>query len=259
MAWWLSNFTLATRSTRSRVRSMARKRRQRSGEDISLHRMDNDAVVSLGCESCELLAICGENTRAGGGMCETRCSGCGADCDLVCLGKPDVLAQAVIEVGGFGFEDIGPLSCPENIFPRYVPMIHNGSNRTRSLRTEWAAVPLSILLQHPKGVPTPVATSPEDLRTWFKLSPKTKLILMGIGLDDEIERYWGDRSESLFDVLAGLGFSAGVVPNYSFSLRHPRPQHLYNRKRSLVCAREWSTRGIPTIPYLQAVTPRDWE
>src|SRR4051812_2464314 len=114
---------LATRSTRSRVRSMARKRRQRSGEDISLHRMDNGAVVSLGCESCALLALCGGNTRVGGGMCETRCSGCGADCDLVCFGKPDVLAGAVIEVGGFGFEDIGSLSCPADILPRYVPMI----------------------------------------------------------------------------------------------------------------------------------------
>jgi hypothetical protein len=238
---------------------MAKRKRQRSGEDISLHRMDNDAVVSLGCESCELLTICGGNTRVGGGMCETRCSGCGPDCDLVCLGKPDVLARAVIEVGGFGFEDIGSLSCPEATLPRYVPMIHNGSNRTRPLRTEWAAVPLSVLLQHPQGVPTPVATSPAGLRAWFKLAPETKLVLMGIGLDDEIERYWGDRSEGLFDLLAGLGFSAAVVPNYSFSLRHPRPQHLYNRKRSLVCAREWSTRGIPTIPYLQAVTPRDWE
>jgi hypothetical protein len=82
---------------------------------------------------------------------------------------------------------------------------------------------------------------------------------MGIGLDDEIERYWGERSERLSDALAQLDFSAAVVPNYSLSLLHPRPQHFYNRKRSLVCAQEWSSRGIPTVPYFQAVTPRDWE
>lgn len=236
---------------------MARKTRQHSGEDIGLHRMDG-AMLGLGCESCELLEICGGNTRVGGGMCEIRCSGCDAGCDLVCLGKPEVLAQAVIEVGGFGFDDIGHMSCPEEILPRYMPMIHNGSSRERALRTEWAAVPLSVILQRPKGVPTPIANSARELREWFKLSPDTKLLLMGIDLDDQIEWYWGARSKGLVAALAGLGFSAAVVPNYSVSLRHPRPQHLYNRKRSLICAREWSAQGIPAIPYLQAVTPRDW-
>jgi hypothetical protein len=240
---------------------MARKReRESSREDIELHRLDG-AVVSLGCESCPILSLCGGNTRVGGGMCETRCSGCDpATCDLVCLGKPEVFARAVMEVGGFELDDIGPLLAPEEALPRYAPMIYNGSSRTRPLKEEWAAIPLSAIFQHPRGVPTPVARTPRELREWFQLGPHTKIILMGIGLDHTIERYWRERNDAgLSEQLAVLGVGAAVVPNYSISLRHPRPQHLFNRKRSLICAEEWSAQGIPSVPYLQAVTPRDWE
>ncbi|MEP7010186.1 MAG: DUF4417 domain-containing protein [Acidobacteriota bacterium] len=227
-------------------------------ENIELHRMDGD-TVSLWCQGCGLLYLCGGNTRVGGGWCEGRCNGCAADCDLICLGKPDVLNDAFIEVGGFDFDDIGPLNVPTEALPRYLPLIQHGSSRARSLRADWAAVPLSGLIQHPRGIPTPIAMSRSAIRERFKLRPTAKLLLVGIGLDDVIERYWGDRNEEIFASLAKMGFSGAIVPNYSFSLRHPRPQHLYNRKRSLVCAREWSARGIPIIPYLQAVTLRDWQ
>jgi hypothetical protein len=239
---------------------MVTKKEERSGENLDLHRMDGE-IVSLGCSPCPLFGLCGGNTRVGGGMCVTRCSGCDpVSCDLVCLGKPETLMQAMMEVGGFGLNDIGPLVTPEEALPQYIPMIHNGSTRTRPLRTEWAAIPLSAVLKHPKGVPIPVAKTPGELREWFKLGPQTKILLMGIDQDLEIERYWEwRRAEGLPEALAALGVNAAVVPNYSYSLGHPRPQHLFNRKRSLICAREWSAQDIPTVPYLQAVTPRDWE
>jgi hypothetical protein len=239
---------------------MARKREKRSGEDIELHRMDGPAV-SLGCETCMLLYLCGGNTRVGGGMCETCCSKCDrATCDVVCLGKPEEFARAVMEIGGFDLDDIGTMRAPEEVPPPYVPMVYNGSSRQRPLREAWAAIPLRAVLQHPKGGPKVVADSPAKLREMFKLQPQTKVLLVGIDLDHRIERFWKWHDDpDLLGQLGRLGVDAAIVPNYSFSLRHPRPQHLFNRKRSLICAREWSAQGIPSVPCIQAVTPRDWE
>ena len=92
-----------------------------------------------------------------------------------------------------------------------------------------------------------------------RLAPSTRILFVGTGRDPVIERYWQWRR--LHDApkqLAELGIQAAVVPNYSLSLDDPRPQHLANRKRSLICAREMASAGLAVIPYLQALTPTDW-
>lgn len=228
-------------------------------EDVEAYRLDG-GTLSLGCYGCGLLSLCGGEFRVGGALCDTRCRGCDKSCDLVCLGNTKRLAAAMWEVGGFDTEDIGCIDGPPSAPPPYVPMIQHGSLRTGRLEVEWAAIPLSAVFRRPKGVPLPVALDAENLRRKFQIASSTKLLLIGTGPDREIERYWkSHRMESLSVALSILGFSGAVVPNYSFFLDHPRPQHLHNRKRSLLCAADWSTAGIPTIPYLQAVTPADWD
>jgi hypothetical protein len=139
-------------------------------------------------------------------------------------------------------------------------MIPNRSSRTEAIAVEWAAVPLKAVVRRPQGVLTPVVRTPEELRQHFLVGPQTKLVLVGIDHERHIEPYWRWRSKlRIPELLAGLGFDAAIVPNYSLDLSHPRPQHLHNRKRSLICAWEWSREGIPSIPYLQAVCPQDYD
>jgi hypothetical protein len=178
----------------------------------------------------------------------------------VCFGKPDFFATAFEEVGGFGWENVGTLAQPQLRLPRYIPTIQHGYRRTKCLRTPWAALPLSVVLARSKTGARPRARSPHELREQFALAPTTRLLLLGIDDDPKIEHYWRWQTDcSLATALGALEWHAAVVPNYSILLDHPRTHHLYNRKRSLLVAREWSQAHIPAMPYLQAVSLADYD
>jgi hypothetical protein len=231
-----------------------------SGPDLDPYRLDG-GMVSLGCLSCPLLGVCGGQTRVGGGWsCESRCASCDrTTCDLVCFGKPRVFARALREVrSSFDWKDIGLIRSPESPLPSYIPTIHHASRRRLPLRSPWVALPLDRVLSRRKRS-APVVSSPAELRRRFGLAPDTKLLLLGTGEDHPIEQYWKWHTKfALAEALGRLGWDAAVVPNYSFFVDDPRIQHLHNRKRSLICGEEWSRNGIPTIPYLLALTPGDY-
>lgn len=219
-------------------------------------------TLSMGCRRCPLLAACGGYTRASGAWsCMDLCDGCDpAICDKVCLKKPARFVEDLLEVGGFGFRGIPELlQPPAAALPRYIPTIQHGSERSEDLSVPWAAVPMSRFVRFQDGQYGPSVATPGELRRLFRLSPTTRVLLLGVGKDRAIERYWGWRG--MHDTprsLSALDFSAAVVPNYSFFLEDPRPQHLFNRKRSLICADEFSRAGLPAVPCLQAVAPSDW-
>jgi hypothetical protein len=225
------------------------------------HRLDGH-TLSAGCYTCPLLNECGGYTRRGGGWsCMDRCSTCDQNCDLVCLKKPTAFARDLLEVGGFGFRNIPPLLQPVgwSAFPRYIPVVQHGYAREEPAPLDWAALPLREVLRMRHGVYGPVAQTPAALRAHFGIAPSTSLILLGTGKDKPIEAYWRwRRRHAAPRALAQLEFAGGIVPNYSFFLEDPRPQHLFNRKRSLICATEWSREGMPVVPYLQALTDADW-
>lgn len=227
-----------------------------------MHRLDG-GVLSLGCQACHLLNLCGGQTRVGGGWsCTARCIGCDQEhCDLVCFGKPSVYCDAVEEVNGFGAKDIGPLLQPLSTpLPRYIPVLQHEYSREGALRVPWAAIPLAAVLKSQRGVLAPVATTPEELCQIFRLSHDTQILLLGTGEDEPIERYWEARRPlELPRVLAELGWGMAVAPNYSLFLDDPRPQHFQNRKRSLLCASEWSAKRIPTAPYLHGLCQSDYQ
>ena len=183
-------------------------------------------------------------------------------CDLVCLKKPKKFVRDVVEVGGFGFNDIPVLTTPARAFepPKYIPVIQHGSSRNETATLSgWAAVPLRELFRGKGANYHPIVRTASELRNHLRLDPFTRMILLGTGKDKPIEDYWRWRQvHSLPQLLANLGFECGIVPNYSFFLREPRPHHFFNRKRSLICTREWSAAGLPSIPYLQAITQADW-
>jgi hypothetical protein len=222
------------------------------------HRLDGD-TISAGCFSCPLLKECGGYTRRGGGWsCMDRCRSCDAKCDLVCLKKQSAFARALLEVGGFGFQGIGSLHAPaRSRLPRYVPVLQHGDIGEVAL--DWVALPFRTMMRIQRGVYGPLAATAAELRRSLGLRPETRIILLGTGKDRPIETYWRyRRRDQVPRRLAPLALECAVAPNYSLFLEDPRPHHLFNRKRGLICADEWSAAGIPTVPYLHTVTLADW-
>jgi len=233
-------------------------------ENLSLDasRLDGE-MVGLGCTECPIRDLCGGWTRVGGGWsCESVCAHCDANtCDKVCLRKASI-ATDLREVGGLHDRDIGQFNQSGLTagLPRYIPVIYNGSGRMKKLRVPWAAVPIDSLIRKPCGQPAIGFSDVSSLLRDLKLCEGTKLFLSGIRKDKYIEEYWRWRKVSkMVDALAHLNLHGAVTPNYSLSLLHPRPQHLFNRKRILICGDEWSQAGIPAIPCLQAVTSADYD
>jgi hypothetical protein len=176
--------------------------------------------------------------------------------------RGSAFVRDLAEIGGFDADDIPRLSNPPDPreFPPYVPMVQHGRVLAEALHAPWAAIPLKEVFRLKQGRYSTLARTPLDLRRLFALGPRTQVLFVGTGPDAVIERFWQYRR--LHDApkqLAELGIRAAVVPNYSFCLEDPRPQHLFNRKRSLICAREMAGAGLSVIPYLQALTPTDWD
>lgn len=227
--------------------------------DDEAARLDR-GTFSAGCTGCPLRADCGGFTRSvPAWSCMDRCETCDkATCDLVCTNKPDRFLRDMMEVGGFQLKTSSSFAQPlSSSLSSYVPVLQHGKAFDGVLNLPIAAVPLSKIVRANGQVPF---TSPEQLRAHFGVAPTTRLILLGTGKDRGIERYWHWRREQrLAEQLAKLDFVAGIAPNYSLFIDEPRPTHLHNRKRSLICAEDWSRAGLAAIPYLCAVTPTDWD
>jgi hypothetical protein len=104
-----------------------------------------------------------------------------------------------------------------------------------------------------------VAETPQGLREAFLLSANTQIFLRGIDDDAPLERYWEHRlSGNAPQQLAQLNICAAIGPNFSGYLDLPRTDHLYNRRRHLLCLNELHLAGLATVPHLDAMMPGDW-
>lgn len=227
--------------------------------ELAPWRLDG-TTVPAGCLPCPLLSPCGGYTRVLGAWSCMPCDTCRhTNCDKVCLARPGVWMRTLIEIGDPAASDIPPLlGVPEpHTLPRYVPLLLHEKSRSAPLDHSWVAVPLHLVV---KLLRTSASGLDVDaFRRALCVAPSTRIVVVGTGLDAGIENYWGRRKEErLPDRIARLGIHAAVAPDYSFFLDDPRPNHLANRKRSLVCAAEWARRGLPPIPYVQALSPADW-
>lgn len=233
---------------------MTRAREERS---LDLHRLDG-STVSAGCNGCPLLRQCGGYTRVGGGWsCMDACRTCKDDCDSVCLSKPNDFARSLMEVGGLDCHDPLHLVAPALNLPKYIPVVQNPLPTESNI--DWIALPLNILMRFVQEGYEPKARSAQGLRDWLRVPSTTKIVLLGTGKDRHIERYWRwRRFHNAPEALGRLSFAAAVAPNFSIFLDDPRPQHLFNRKRALICAAEWSSHRMPSIVYLHAITATDW-
>jgi len=228
---------------------------------VELHRLDGSGCLPAGCLSCPLLSTCGGIERPGGAWsCMDNCARCDPGCDRVCLHRPRAFVEALHEIDTFGTRRLGPITGPAAPvgLPRYVPVLQHPKSHTEPLSLAWAAIPLHALLRGRKSARLRYSTG-ADLRDAWRLLPDTRVIIVGTGRDPHIERYWRwRRLNDLPTQLASLDVSAIVAPNYSVFWEDPRPQHLFNRKRSLLCAAEFAGAGLPTVPFLTGITRGDW-
>src|SRR5207248_2056019 len=97
-----------------------------------------------------------------------------------------------------------------------------------------------------------------ELRAAYRLSPGTRVILVGVDEDAPLERFWHHhRVHSVCEALAKLSLEV-TIPNYSFFTCVPRFQILRNRKRILLAAERLSRAGVRVAIHLNAITKADW-
>jgi hypothetical protein len=110
----------------------------------------------------------------------------------------------------------------------------------------------------PGGGYGPKYSTAAELRSAYRLRSGTRVLLVGVGEDAPLERFWHHhRTQYVCEALAELGLEV-TIPNYSFFTCVPRFQILRNRKRILLAAERLSKAGVRVAIHLNAVTPADW-
>lgn len=189
---------------------------------------------------------------AGGGDADAR------DCDNVCPNNPKYL-ELLREVRGLTFLELPDITQTTVELPRYVPLVYR--RYVRPLKVNWPMVALDTyqVVRVEKARMGTVAQCGDSLRRTFGLSHNTGVILRGIADDRPLERYWSyRRRDGVPRLLACLGVTLAVGPNYSHFLDVPRHDNLYNRKRQLLCLAEFNEAGLNPVPHLNAAQPGDW-
>jgi hypothetical protein len=194
----------------------------------------------------------------------------GFDCfDGTCCGKPTTCKYACARSDSFlqvyrdthGFSSFRKWSLYQNTqeWPWYVPVIQNRSSRRTPMHRSIIAVPTSKLLRW--GCNGEKAyRSKGDLHNAFRLSPKTEIIAVSIEKDPPLETFWKYRKiRNSAKRLKSLGIRRIICPDFSTAVNLPRLDNLANRRRSLMCAEEFSEVGISIVPFLAATHEFDWK
>jgi hypothetical protein len=224
----------------------------------------NPAPVCSSCAECILLPECGgldgdDYNKGCFQRCDSHCRD--RECDSVCPCAPVGFDDRWAEVHGIC---IPPAQCNPVLqagsLPFYVPQVHHGSMRSRTLFEPIIAVPLAAIVRKQRGHLDVCASSHSDLCDKLSLSRRAKLILTCVSQDALIEEFWMDhRYKGLLEKIRELDFLGVTVPNYSFMLDVPRSNSLYNLSRMFRMIERMSETGIPTIPHINASTKADWK
>ena len=221
-----------------------------------MSRVSPFASVGLGCQTCHFLPECG------GWYMGFDCMSCTSNsptCSLPCP-KSRKFVDILRDVGGL--DSSGPWRIKQVLsgrLPVYVPMIKNGSGRQEDIELPFAALP-TIEVTRARIDSGGMFQTASQLKSFFHVGRNARVILISVAEDADLERYWEHSNiDSLPGRLASLGIEFITSPNFSFPLDVPRTVHLVNRKRSLICAQEFSDAGICVVPHLNAVTQKDWD
>jgi Domain of unknown function (DUF4417) len=97
------------------------------------------------------------------------------------------------------------------------------------------------------------------LRREFKLTQESQILLVSVGFDHLLERFWREhRAWNIPDVLNELNLLGVTAPNFSFFNDAPRTHSLWNRRRMLAVGERISAAGGRIILHLNASNFGDW-
>lgn len=209
--------------------------------------------VGLGCQACPFLPDCG-------GVfsdydCLGSCCGDPEHCQIACP-RSHHFGEVVQDSGGWNRRIPTLKQNRACSLPLYVPCIQNGSQRHEPLSVPVVAVPTFTVTRH---VTRQRFSSAADFRNHFGLSPQSRVILLSVKDDPDLESYWKySESRLLPEYLATLGVEHITAPNFSLANNVPRTEHLVNLARSLRCIEEFSRAGMSVIPHLNSCNERQW-
>jgi hypothetical protein len=208
----------------------------------------------LGCQRCALLDLCGGTFSDPD--CFADCCNEPTKCTTGCP-RSDHFAAVVQDAGGLETKRAWQITHSANDLPTYVPHIDNGYSRSMPLPSAYVALTTFDVVPPDSER---VFSGPEHLREHFRLLPDARVLLLSVGKDNRLERFWQySESRRLAKYLATLGIAHITAPNFSFPLDVPRPEHLVNRMRSLRSAERLSGEGLSVIPHLNAFNQKDWD
>jgi Domain of unknown function (DUF4417) len=215
------------------------------------------------CSRCAFKELCGGLDDAQGQLFGCFINTQHANCDFTCPCRPAEFRARLREVGGLSPRAWKNLKLPTIALPDYVPLLRHGYRRTEPFGAE-APVGISIkdlFRRRRLNQYQPIVGTEAELRSAFGIALETPVVLVCVAQDQYIERYWAMRNVKGHDLaqrIAGLGFAAVTVPNYSAFTDAPRTDFLFNRKRMMIVAEELSSAGQAVIPHLNALKSADW-
>lgn len=133
-----------------------------------------------------------------------------------------------------------PIELPT--LPDYLPQIRVRSSLRGHLDESFYAVRAKEVIGRRQHV-LPAAT----LRMTVGLAPKQKLALLLFDQDEILERLWNEGAR-LVPEIAEAAYDLVVSPSYSAWSPRPRPEFLYNAKRSLIVFRALQVTGACAVP-----------
>jgi len=236
-------------STVPSSRSSTVPRAQRLHDDSERH------PLAIGCHICADLKACGGlRIEAASYSCQDRCCGGQAECDRVCLRRPDTFVARLREVGGLDLDNVPRIdlrALPP--LPSVVPVIYGGTSRV-CYNGEAVALPLARLMRR-------TFDSVEELADEFRFTPASSILVTGTDEDRPLERWWSQgvaERRRIVRALATLGVRAATSPNFSMFTDRPRHDDLHSVKRIALAWREMVDEGVPTALHVNARTDADW-
>lgn len=219
----------------------------------------------IGCARCGLLRECGglDGQHLIWGCFTHSCtSGACEQNDWTCPCRRDVFVDRWREVGGFPFKQKRALRPVVGAaLPLYIPLLQHASRRNRPLGVDVAALPTALVTRTMRGGAYDAeATSRQELRADFAIGERTRVLLVSVAPDEDLEIYWQQhhRREGFARALSSLGIIGMTVPNFSFFNDAPRTHTLWNRARMIRVAEALSEAGVPIVLHLNASTAFDW-
>lgn len=226
----------------------------------TLWHTEDHTTLSLGCQSCTFKDDCGGlNVSAGFYDCDSLCRCVNPSaCNKVCSKNAPQFIVRMKEIKGLSLDNVPRTEATiSKSLPAYIPMIYHASKRERALDINVAAISLYEILDKDTGKAK--FTSPQGLRSAFKLGDSTRVVLSGTHTDPSLERLWGLADRKLFfSSLAPLEIDMITAPNFSLFCDTPRVDDMHSMKRIAIACFESLEVGLPTALHVNGRTARDY-